>query len=179
MLRLIALCLPLCLAHPPVFAQLGAFDTRTTQSDHDFEANARVWKEIEVAPPAPPQAANLRRVEVSSASANRFMVDSASLSVGEDAVVRYTLVVESPAGARSVSFEGMRCDIGEYKIYAFGRDSGEWSRNRHARWLRVPDRQQTSPQRALFYHYFCTVEYAAKLPGIQRLLRSGGLFERN
>jgi hypothetical protein len=166
-----AVCLLACLVALPAAAEWGQFD-------YDFDANKKTWREIEAQLPPPPQPGNLSRIEVSSASANRFLVDRASLSVGEDRVVRYTLVVESPAGARNISFEGMRCDVGEYKIYAFGRDQGAWSRNRNARWLPVPDRQQTSPQRALFYHYLCTVEHAADARAIQRLLRSGGLFER-
>ena len=172
MIRPLAICLLFSLVVAPAVAEWGEFE-------YDFDANIKVWKEIEAQLPPPPQAGNLVRVEVSPASANRFMIDLASLSVGEDNVVRYTLVVESPAGARSISFEGMRCDIGETKLYAFGRDDGEWSRNRYARWAPIRERQQTNPQRALFYHYFCTVEYPANLPGIQRLLRAGGLFERD
>jgi hypothetical protein len=69
-------------------------------------------------------------------------------------VVRYTVVVKSPAGAETVSFEGMRCESGERKLYAFGRadgqGGGEWSRNRYARWDVIKGRQQTGlPQGAL------------------------------
>lgn len=37
-----------------------------------------------------------------------------------DRVLRYWVVITSPAGAYNASFEGMRCDVGEYRIYAYG-----------------------------------------------------------
>lgn len=148
----------------------------------DFDQNSRPWKEIEAAMPAYPKTANLVRFEVSAATRNEYFVDLPSVSVGDDGVVRYTVLIRSPSGAETVSFEGMRCDNGERKLYAFGRGDGkgggEWSRNRHARWEPIRERQQTSYQKVLFYHYFCTVEGRGNLDFIHRLLRSGGLYER-
>jgi hypothetical protein len=56
----------------------------------------------------------------------RFFIDATSLSVGEDGVVRYTLVARSPAGVSNISYEGIRCVSGIYKIFALGND-GRWS----------------------------------------------------
>jgi hypothetical protein len=38
----------------------------------------------------------------------------------KDRVLRYWLVITSPAGAYNATFEGMRCDTAEYKVYAYG-----------------------------------------------------------
>jgi hypothetical protein len=150
--------------------------------EQDFDENTKAWQEIQARLPPYPKAENLIPFEVSSATSNRFFVDFPSVSAGADGVVRYSVVVRSPAGAETVSFEGMRCENGERKLYAFGRSDGkgggEWSRNRYAKWERIKERQQTSYQRELFFHYFCTLDGAANLGEIQRLLKSGGLHSR-
>lgn len=146
--------------------------------EYDFDANKKPWEEVQTQLPAAPRAENLVPFEVSPTSAHRHYVDLASVSAGEDGVVRYTVVVRTAGGAENVSFEGMRCTTGERKLYAFGRPDGAWARNRHARWEPINTRQAGSYQRVLFYHYFCTVEGAADLPAIQRNLRQGGAYIR-
>lgn len=148
--------------------------------EQDFEAEEKPWREIEASLPAYPRPENLVAFEVSAATRNRHFLDAASLSVGEDGVVRYTVVVRTAGGAENVSFEGMRCDTGERKLYAFGRSTasggGEWVRNRYARWEPIPVRQAASYSRELFYHYLCTVEGKGDLAAIRRYLRQGGLY---
>ncbi|MBM4180930.1 MAG: CNP1-like family protein [Betaproteobacteria bacterium] len=148
----------------------------------DFDQHTKPWKEVEAAMPAYPRADKLVGFEVSSASQNKFYVDLPSVSVGDDGVVRYTVVIRSPSGAETVSFEGMRCDIGDRKLYAFGhadgKGSGAWSRNRYAKWEPIKEREQTSYQKVLFYHYFCTVEGQGNLAFIHKILKSGGLYDR-
>jgi len=148
--------------------------------EYDFDEDKKPWQEVESRLPPYPRAEHLMPFEVSAATRNRHFLDGASLSVGEDGVVRYTVVVRTPGGAENVSFEGMRCDTGERKLYAFGRSDGkgggEWSRNRHARWEPIPVRQAASYQRELFYHYLCTVEGKGDLAAIRRNLRQGGFY---
>lgn len=148
--------------------------------EYDFDEDKKPWQEVQAQLPAYPRAENLVPFEVSAASRNRYYIDDVSLSVGEDGVVRYTVVVRTPGGAENVSFEGMRCENGERKLYAFGRPDGkgggDWSRNRRARWEPIQARQATSYHRALFYHYLCTVEGKGDLAAIRRYLRQGGLY---
>ena len=63
-----------------------------------------------------------------SAIGQSLFVDEASVHYGSDDVIRYTMVIVSPSGARNVTFEGMRCETGERRLYAFGRADGSWSR---------------------------------------------------
>jgi len=42
-------------------------------------------------------------------------IDSKSLSVGTDGVVRYSVVIVSGSGARNVLFEGLRCATREFR----------------------------------------------------------------
>jgi hypothetical protein len=165
--------LMMILSLPPALAGWGDFE-------YHFDDDKKPWQEVQAQLPAYPRAERLIPFEVSAASRNRHYIDDASLSVGEDGVVRYTVVVRTPGGAENVSFEGMRCETGERKLYAFGRPDGrgggEWSRNRHARWEPIQARQATGYHRELFYHYLCTVEGKGNLAAIRRYLKQGGLY---
>jgi hypothetical protein len=121
----------------------------------DFVEDNTPWEEIAAQLPAYPKDENLVSFNVSSATGNKFMVDTASLSVGKDGVVRYTVVIESPRGARTVNYEGMRCDTGEYKIYGFGQADGSWTENKRASWEPFKQRSLLSYHKALSEDYFC------------------------
>lgn len=122
-------------------------------SDEDYES--RKWAEIDVRFPAPPKQEDLVAFYVSAATDNRFFVDSSSISVGADGVVRYTLVVVTPGGAKNVSFEGMRCETRERRLYAFGRADGTWSKARGNQWERVKEAVSNRHHAALFQEFFC------------------------
>ena len=68
------------------------------------------------------------------AQAFTYGIDPASLSVGEDGVVRYTVVLKSRAGARNVFFEGIRCQTLEYKTYAHGTPEDRFQALRAPAW---------------------------------------------
>lgn len=141
-LLIILSALPL-LAH----AEWGEFD-------HDFEQD-KPWIEVAAQLPAYPKAENLLPITVSSATRNRHFADAASISVGTDKVVRYTVVIEAAGGAKNVSFEGLRCDSGEYRLYAYGHPDGTWSKARNAGWEPIKFRSLLSYQKALYEDYLC------------------------
>lgn len=143
--------------------------------EYNFDEDRKPWEELQAQLPGAPTQANLLPFEVSAASGHRHYLDAASLTLGEDGVLRYTVVVQAAGGAQNVSFEGMRCATGERKLYAFGRRDGSWSRNRHARWEPIKFRSGDSYQRELYDSYFCTQEHYGDLAASKRLLRQGGL----
>lgn len=114
------------------------------------------WAEIEQALPPAPKAENLVPIYVGPMTTNNFAVDRESVTVSPDGVVRYTLVVTSPAGARNVSFEGLRCETAERRLYAFGRSDGSWSKARNNQWTKVEDNSLNRHHAALHKEYFCT-----------------------
>jgi hypothetical protein len=150
--------------------------------EYDFDENTKTWQEIQAQLPAAPKPDNLIEVKLDSSTRNKLLIDTASLSAGGDGVVRYTAIVRSPAGAQNISFEGLRCETGERKLYAFGRttgkDAGEWSRNRYAKWEPIQARQAGNHQRELFFHYLCTVNTRRDVPTLLRLLKTGGIYEQ-
>lgn len=170
-------CICMMLFTAAVHAEWGDFE-------HDFEANKKAWKEIESQLPAMPLAADLIEVKLDSSTRNQLFIDRASLSIGNDGVVRYTAIIRTPSGAKNVSYEGLRCETGERKLYAFGRSSANpggndasiWSRNRNARWEPIQARQAGGYHRELFFHYLCTVNTKRDLPTLLRLLKTGGFY---
>ena len=136
------LCLPL-IAH----AEWGEFE-------REFEQD-KPWVEVAAQLPPYPKPENLVPFNVSSATRNRHFVDAASISVGTDNVVRYTVVIEAAGGAKNVSFEGLRCESGERRLYAYGHPDGSWSKARNAGWEGIKFRSLLSYQKALFEDHFC------------------------
>ena len=133
-----------------------AWPCRAAMVDDDFDDEAKPWQEIEVQLPAFPDEANLIPFTVSAATDNKFLIDANSLSVGADEVIRYTLVVVSSAGARNISYEGMRCSTVERRIYALGRPDQTWSKARTSKWSKIQG-GANNPHVELYRNFFCTV----------------------
>jgi hypothetical protein len=144
-LRLVAIALLGFFMLPPALAEVGEDEDRDTKR----------WQEKAVALPAAPLPENLLPFYVSAATDNEFFVDGVSLTVGSDGVVRYTLVIQAAGGAKNISFEGLRCETKERRVYAIGRLDGTWSKSRNEGWQRVRDVPANRHHAALFYDYFC------------------------
>jgi hypothetical protein len=124
--------------------------------DEDFDDKNKSWEEIAIQLPPAPKQENLIPFYVSATATQQFAIDANSLSVGADGVVRYTVVTTSQTGARNVSYEGIRCQSYERKLYAFGRPDGSWSRSRRDEWERIFGNAANRYHAALFKDYFCS-----------------------
>jgi hypothetical protein len=142
--------------------------------DYDFDEEKKSWKEIQAQIPPYPQAPNLVPLEVGPALAHRFYIDTASLSRGEDGVMRFTVVIKAGGGASNVTFEGMRCETRERKVYALGRNDGTWVRARDPKWTRVVPSEATPHYGVLFRDYFCPTRFSLPQPkDVAAALRRG------
>jgi hypothetical protein len=144
------------------------------RSDWETEYEKRNWREAEVVLPAPPKREDLIEFSVSASSDFRFYIDRASLSVGKDGVVRYTLLARSPAGVENVSYEGIRCVGGEFRIYAYGNPDRSW-RAVSQPWRQIAINAMQRWHQVLRREYFCpmnTIIYDAA-EGIDALQRGG------
>jgi hypothetical protein len=92
----------------------------------------KVWVDSPISLPAAPMAENLLRFY--SNQNQSFFIDSKSISIAADGSLRYTLVSSSQAGAKNVSYEGLRCDTNQKRLFAFGRADGSWSNSRRNEW---------------------------------------------
>ena len=148
------------------------------QSDWEKRQNLDEQKAAaeRVAPPAYPNDASLVEFVVPEAGGFRFFVDRATLGpTGKDGVVRYVLVARSPDGASNVSYEGIRCSTGQYRIFAVGGPGRSWG-GRASEWRALGARWH----RALYREYFCPqsepIRSAAE--GVQALEAGGHPFAK-
>jgi len=144
------------------------------KTDWEQREEERSWREGAPRMPAYPKDADLIEFRVSAGSDFRFFVDASSLAVGADGVVRYTLVARSPSGANNVSYEGIRCKTGEYRVYARGHPDGTWA-ERPSEWRSIEPRTMQRWHQALRREYFCPQNspIADAAEGIDALRRGG------
>ena len=144
------------------------------KSDSELEAERRNWKEGDYQLPAPPKGDDLEEFYVSATTNFRFFIDRQSLSVGKDGVVRYTLLARSPSGSENVTYEGIRCAEGSFRIYAYGRPGGGWNA-RDSEWRPIEVRTMQRWHNALWREYFCPQKVPIFDPaeGIDALRRGG------
>lgn len=124
--------------------------------EEDFDDENKAWEEIAVQMPAAPKQENLIEFYVSPTATQKFQLDAKSLAIGSDGVVRYTLVATSRGGAKNISYEGIRCETFEHKLYAFGRDDGSWSRSRRDQWEGIVRSRANNQHAVLSRDYFCS-----------------------
>jgi len=128
------------------------------------DPDAPKWAEAEAEFPAFPQEANLREFYVSEVTTHKFYIDATTLSVGKDGVVRYVLVVRTSGGATNTSFEGIRCESGEMKIYATGHHDGQWAKARRSEWRRIENKPVNRHHAVLARELFCPFAVPIKTP---------------
>lgn len=119
------------------------------------DLQGKPWETQKALLPPYPKEGNLLPFYVSPSRPFAFLIDSASVSVGQDGIVRYTLVARSPSGATNVSYEGIRCETYETRTYAFGRLDGSWRQARNQEWSSY-SRYQTDQHLVLADDFFCT-----------------------
>ncbi len=96
------------------------------------------WQEQTAALPAYPADADLLPFRIDQpALSQTFNIDSKSLSIGTDGVVRYSVVIVSNSGARNVLFEGMRCSTREFRTYAYGEAAHSFHPAQNDKWQPV------------------------------------------
>ena len=144
------------------------------KSDWEIELERRGWKEAEYKLPALPKPEDLLEFFVSSGSDFRFFIDRQSLSVGKDGVVRFTLLARSASGAENLTYEGIRCSEGKYRVYAYGKPGGGWS-ERDSDWRPIESKSVQRWHNALWLEYFCPqrVPIFDSAEGIDALRRGG------
>ncbi len=125
------------------------------RAQKDDDEDKKPWLELEVPPPPAPRTENLIAFDPGSVMPHRFYIDATSVSVGTDGVVRYTLVIKTAGGATNTTFEGMRCQTQEQKIYAVGNPDGKWVPARDPRWKRIESRDFNRHHGVLYLDFMC------------------------
>lgn len=120
------------------------------------DPDAAPWKESGYALPAFPKDENLLEFYVSATANAQYFIDQSSISTGgNDNVVRYVMVIKTAGGATNISYEGIRCDQTQLRIYATGRSDGTWVEARNSNWRPLKNQSLNRHQGALARNYFC------------------------
>jgi hypothetical protein len=118
--------------------------------------------------PALPRDEDLIPFSVNGSSEFRFAVDPKSISVGDDNVVRFTVVITSKGGGRNVNYEGIRCDSFERRLYAtLPKGATAWVPNRgedRDTWRRMNTGSRNAYSATLVTDYFCEGRTVAGKP---------------
>lgn len=93
------------------------------------------WVEKAQTPPATFDVMNRIPIENPARSSLTFGVIPDTITVGEDAVIRYVMVATSPSGALNVQYEGIRCADTTVKVYAHWRKDDGWRERKQAEWI--------------------------------------------
>lgn len=113
------------------------------------------WREDTLALPDFPRPKALVELELARGELPfSVFVDTDSVSVGDDYIVRYTVVLRSARGAENVSYEGIRCTQRQFKRYAYG-SGGRLQPSARPEWRYIRSTRQDAYRRELADHYFC------------------------
>ena len=115
---------------------------------------------------------NLLPFYVSKSTRLTFAIDTTSLSVDTDGVIRYTIIGTSESGAKNISYEGIRCATSEKRLYALGHADGTWARARESEWQPIAVKASNLQHAELAQNYFCRDgQVAGKAPQILQTMR--------
>ncbi|WP_248281088.1 CNP1-like family protein [Azoarcus sp. TTM-91] len=132
----------------------GPLDDRR-ENTLNVDPDDEVWKEQGYEMPGAPDPASYVGFFVNATSTGEFFIDRSHLSIGEDGIVRYVLIVRSPSGAESATFEGIRCDTRERRLYASWHAKGGWAPLKNSNWQRMGQSAYNRPRAVLAEDYFC------------------------
>jgi hypothetical protein len=136
-----------------VAAPVKALDRPVPLNDVE-EAEVIPWQETDYTLPPFPKEEDLVEFSVDGTPNSKAYIDKTSIGAGtQDNVVRYVMVIKSKGGAVNISYEGIRCDTNELRLYATGTRENTWSKSRDNEWrlFKIHNRQQKS----LANYYFC------------------------
>ena len=99
-----------------------------------------------------------------------LLIDTGSLEVDDEGVIRYTAVLRSAAGAENVVYEGVRCTRRQYRRYAYGAQ-GRFHRVGNSKWQFIRTVTQDRYRAALIDDYFCPLPTGDRETQILRKLK--------
>ena len=147
----------------PSHAKRDQYGTEPEYFDFD-ESQVEKWKESVTDLPPYPKDENLLAVPLKVTDTIKLYIDRQSVSRGADHVARFSLVVESPSGARSVFYDGLRCETREYKTYAIGSSEHVFTPVKQAAWRPIPRPTVNDFRFQLYNEYICDAHASARTP---------------
>jgi hypothetical protein len=166
------LALAFAIVAHPVLAKKDIHGDEPSEFPFD-EKYAEKWKESAIVLPPYPDDHDLLPVAMGSTDTLKIYIDGKSISRAQDRVARFALIVESPSGARSVFYDGYRCETRQYKTYAIGTPQHAWTTIANPQWQAVPRSEINAFRDNIYRHYVCDENKSARAPeDLRRLLKN-------
>jgi len=103
-----------------------------------FDDDSKPWTEAAYTLPAYPQLPDWVRFDAGPDTSNKYYADSKSLSIAGDGTIHLILRIQSASGVENLSVEGIQCDQGNYRSYAFGDSINKvWIESIRTEWRRI------------------------------------------
>lgn len=147
----------LCISFVFCFSLIG---NCFAQNNTDPFAKAGFSEDALQLPKELPKPENLRFFRPSAETQLKFAVDSKSLRIGKDGVLRYVVVISNPSGTQQMKYEGIRCETFEYKVFATLQENNEWKPSPNSDWKKIPNQGYNQYQATLGRTGFCAGESA-------------------
>lgn len=129
-------------------------------NNYDFEDENKPWAESTYTLPAYPDKPDWVGFYVNQAMKNQYFADAKTLTLTDDGVIRLILRIRSPAGAENISYEGIQCQQGTYRTYAFGDTINKrWIESTRAQWRKI---EYDDKLRQRLREDMCPEKYAPK-----------------
>ena len=129
-----------------------------------------VFKEgVTKMPLNPPNPATLVPFYVSETTIFKFAVDTDSISIGKDGVTRYIVVMTNPSGEKQATYEGIRCDSFQWRLYGT-LENNTWRENPLSSWRAIQTGVPNRYQAALAQGAFCN--FTSQEQSLRAVLKS-------
>lgn len=106
-------------------------------------------------PPFPAEGDLVQFYPGPSVGGHRYYIDVAHLLVGQDRIVRYAVVLRTSGGATNITYEGIRCQTAEQRLYALGYAGKGWVEAKQSDWAPIRRGRVNEYQSFLYADYFC------------------------
>lgn len=128
--------------------------SQTRVPDHEELSKAPAEAKLEL--PALPQESDLVEFyPMAAVGSHRYFIDARTLSVGQDRIVRYAMVVRTTGGAVNMTYEGIHCQTREQRLYAIGYRGRGWIEARESRWEPIRRGRINDHHSFLYAEHFC------------------------
>lgn len=130
------------------------------------------WQEEQASPPPDFSKDRVVPIEMPGHVSLKVGVDSNTIVVGHDGVVRYVIVMVNASGSVNAVYEGIRCASSEVKTYARWSASGSWNMVSDPQWKNFSDNMPSRHAQAFAKQGACENRMTASKTDILRALKS-------
>ncbi len=150
-------CLLLCQLFQQAAVAIGPDDDDPELGGY---VESKKWQEGAAVIPDYPDEDNLVKVEMERTNLPfTAYIDTSSLSVSQNDLVRYTILIKSNSGAVNVFYEGIRCSAIQYRTYAYGTSDGKMIKASNSEWQPIVGNSSMAHRYNLFHYYVCDKEH--------------------